>query len=73
MIFTITKDQKIEAAETALTAIEEDVLIACLGRGFDVSSVADDFTSDDPSDAELLRSMQTLNLAKSYLATIQAS
>ena len=68
MIFTITRDDKVAATEEALAAIEEDVLIACLGRGVEAADIPEDFTSDDPSDADLVDALARLAAAKAYLA-----
>jgi hypothetical protein len=70
MDYTINRDEKIAAVEEALGAIEEDVLIACLGRGVDADSIAEDFASDDPSDADLVLALSRLSAAKAYLASL---
>lgn len=73
MIYSITKAEKIEAVEVALAALEEDVLIACLGLGLDAATVSEDFASDDPSHADLVDALSRLSDAKDYLASVSAS
>jgi len=72
MDYTLSNAEKIEACEIALAAIEEDVLIACLGLGIDAADVPDDYTSDDPSHGELVDSLGRLNAAKAYMAGLSA-
>ena len=70
MVYTISDAEKLEAVEDALGALEEDLLIACLGRGIDPESLTDDFTSDDPSDADVVDALGRLNAAKAYMASL---
>jgi hypothetical protein len=70
MVYTISDAEKLEAVEDALAALEEDLLIACLGRDIEPESLADDFTSDDPSDADVVDALGRLNAAKAYMSSL---
>ena len=72
MDYTLNNDEKIEACEVALLALEEDVLIECLGLGIEASDVAEDFTSDDPSYQRLVDALARLKAGKEYLAGLSA-
>jgi hypothetical protein len=70
MIFSISNEKKRSAALNGVAACEEDVFMACMSLNIDPVSVADDYSSDDPSYEVLSDAMQKLRDAKAYLAAL---
>lgn len=70
MQFSLSRDEKIEAARIGLAACEEEVFVAAMALGISVVDIPDNFSSSDPSQALLDAAMKKLRNANKYISTL---
>ena len=71
MVFSLSTEERIAAAESGLTCIEDEIIIAALDLNIDPWAMPDDWHSDDIEHQVLNLFMQRRRIAEEWLNKIK--
>ena len=71
MEFSISREEKLQAAKEGLVTCEDAVFNAAIILGMNIDEIPDDFESSDSSYAVLDSAMKRLRNARNYISSLQ--